>query len=370
MTISLQALAANSAPLIDNLAAADPTKLRFAMRNDGTLVVYKGHKYLLHPQQCRRAMSFMKRNDLLGERRSHLNPKHLRLNSEPARKLVDLVRSATGVGKPLTDAASHRTAAGKPNPMLTLASLRSSRLFNGFDAASPTASPTPSRASNYSSESLEYTPGKAVELRYKTTREGIEASNRRALHVLDRPPETMACGGHPDTPPPPYRSPYGSPYGSPSMSSVNRAERPYSDDRTAPPASQALPPVPPKSDRQGLIRTYNALLNHGEGLPTQSRILADDDPVPQRPIPKPRLHAQSPAPLGTSGTPDTPDTLDTPSAPRTPDIARQASAASSASSDSDTSAAGSERGQAYIDDLSRSPRTVRLAHRMRTNQTL
>lgn len=367
MTISLQALAANSAPLIDNLAAADPTKLRFAMRNDGTLVVYKGHKYLLHPQQCRRAMSFMKRNDLLGERRSHLNPKHLRLNSEPARKLVDLVRSATGVGKPLTDAASHRTAAGKPNPMLTLASLRSSRLFNGFDAASPTASPTPSRASNYSSESLEYTPGKAVELRYKTTREGIEASNRRALHVLDRPPETMACGGHPDTPPPPYRSPYGSPYGSPSMSSVNRAERPYSDDRTAPPASQALPPVPPKSDRQGLIRTYNALLNHGEGLPTQSRILADDDPVPQRPIPKPRLHAQSPAPLGTSGTPDT---LDTPSAPRTPDIARQASAASSASSDSDTSAAGSERGQAYIDDLSRSPRTVRLAHRMRTNQTL
>ncbi|AIU27721.1 hypothetical protein LV28_15295 [Pandoraea pnomenusa] len=366
MTISLQALAANSAPLIDNLAAADPTKLRFAMRNDGTLVVYKGHKYLLHPQQCRRAMSFMKRNDLLGERRSHLNPKHLRLNSEPARKLVDLVRSATGVGKPLTDAASHRTAAGKPNPMLTRASLRSSRLFNGFDAASPTASPTPSRASNYSSESLEYTPGKAVELRYKTTREGIEASNRRALHVLDRPPETMACGGHPDTPPPPYRSPYGSP----SISSVNRAERPYSDDRTAPPASQALPPVPPKSDRQGLIRTYNALLNHGEGLPTQSRILADDDPVPQRPIPKPRLHAQSPAPLGTSGTPDTPDTLDTPSAPRTPDIARQASAASSASSDSDTSAAGSERGQAYIDDLSRSPRTVRLAHRMRTNQTL
>ncbi|QDH57977.1 hypothetical protein [Pandoraea pnomenusa] len=366
MTISLQALAANSAPLIDNLAAADPTKLRFAIRNDGTLVVYKGHKYLLHPQQCRRAMSFMKRNDLLGERRSHMNPKHLRLNSEPARKLVDLVRSATGVGKPLTDDASHRTAEGKANPMVTLANLRTSCLFNGFDAASPTASPTPSRASNYSSESLEYTPGKAVELRYKTTREGIEASNRRALHVLDRPPETMACGGHPDTPPPPYRSPYGSP----SISSVNRAERPYSDDRTAPPASQALPPVPPKSDRQGLIRTYNALLNHGEGLPTQSRILADDDPVPQRPIPKPRLHAQSPAPLGTSGTPDTLDTLDTPSAPRTPDIARQASAASSASSDSDTSAAGSERGQAYIDDLSRSPRTVRLAHRMRTNQTL
>lgn len=354
MTISLQALAANSAPLIDNLAAADPTKLRFAIRNDGTLVVYKGHRYLLHPQQCARAMSFMKRSDVLGERRSPLNPKHLRLSSEPARKLIDLIRSAEDDAKPATAGFPRHTTAGKPNPMLTLVSLRSSRLFNGFDAASPPVSPTPSRASNYSSESLEYTPGKAVELRHKTTRAGTEASNRRALHLPDHPAGTTACGDHPTTPPPPYRSPYGTP----SMSPANRAERPYSDERTAPLSSQALPPVPPKSDRQGLIRTYNALLNMGEGLPTQQRILVVDDAVPQRPVPKPRKHAKSPTPIGTPGT------------LRTPDIARQTSAASSASSDSHTSTAGSEQGQSYIDDLSRSPRTVRLAHRMRTNQTL
>lgn len=53
----------SAAPLAN--AGVDAGKARVGMNQDGTLVLYSGRSYLLHPNQTRRASEFLRRNELL-----------------------------------------------------------------------------------------------------------------------------------------------------------------------------------------------------------------------------------------------------------------------------------------------------------------
>ncbi|AAQ58648.1 protein-tyrosine phosphatase family protein [Chromobacterium violaceum] len=100
---------------LDSLSGVNADKARIGIRKDGTLVVYTGRSYLLHPDQTRRADQFLLKHDLLipGQK-----PREFRLAQLFDRPMDALTQRNTQanetIAKPTQQDVDTVTRGGKP----------------------------------------------------------------------------------------------------------------------------------------------------------------------------------------------------------------------------------------------------------------
>jgi len=121
MSITLHSLANNSTPAMEYLRteAFDTHERRIGIRKDGTLAIYKGMQYLLHPHETHRALKFLKEHRLSESAKSTFQQDTLRLSHRATQELVMTLRKHRDsyVGTPLLvrkSSVAHRVTERAP----------------------------------------------------------------------------------------------------------------------------------------------------------------------------------------------------------------------------------------------------------------
>ncbi|VVD64766.1 hypothetical protein PIN31009_00292 [Pandoraea iniqua] len=129
MSNTLQSVATQSSAALEYLrtGAFDTQDMRIGIRKDGSLALYKGMQYLLHPKETHRALKFLKENKFSESAKSTLQQDSLRLSKPAAQNLVMTLRT-------------HRTSYAAPPPQAR----KSSSAQRPRSASAPTlTTPTP-----------------------------------------------------------------------------------------------------------------------------------------------------------------------------------------------------------------------------------
>ncbi|MGC7404891.1 hypothetical protein ACPWR0_08300 [Pandoraea pneumonica] len=94
MSITLNSLANNSTATMEYLRteAFDTHDRRIGIRKDGTLAIYKGMQYLLHPNETHRALKFLKETKLSESAKLTFQQDKLRLSHPATQALVMTLR--------------------------------------------------------------------------------------------------------------------------------------------------------------------------------------------------------------------------------------------------------------------------------------
>lgn len=94
MSITLNSLANNSTATMEYLRteAFDTHDRRIGIRKDGTLAIYKGMQYLLHPHETHRALKFLKETKLSESAKLTFQQDKLRLSHPATQELVMTLR--------------------------------------------------------------------------------------------------------------------------------------------------------------------------------------------------------------------------------------------------------------------------------------
>ncbi|WP_087690394.1 hypothetical protein [Pandoraea sp. PE-S2R-1] len=95
MSNTLHSVATQSSTTLEYLrtGAFDTQELRIGIRKDGSLTVYKGMQYLLHPKETHRALKFLKENKFSESAKSTLQQDSLRLSKAATRDLIMTLRT-------------------------------------------------------------------------------------------------------------------------------------------------------------------------------------------------------------------------------------------------------------------------------------
>lgn len=129
MSNTLQSVATQSSAALEYLrtGAFDTQDLRIGIRKDGSLALYKGMQYLLHPKETHRALKFLKENKFSESARPTLQQNRLRASAPGPRDLIMTLRT-------------HRTSYAAPPPQAR----KSSSAQRPRSASAPTlTTPTP-----------------------------------------------------------------------------------------------------------------------------------------------------------------------------------------------------------------------------------
>lgn len=94
MSVTPTSLANNSTATMEYLKteAFDTHERRIGIRKDGTLAIYKGMQYLLHPHETHRALKFLKEHRLIESAKSTFQQDTLRLSHRATQDLVMTLR--------------------------------------------------------------------------------------------------------------------------------------------------------------------------------------------------------------------------------------------------------------------------------------
>lgn len=113
MSNTLQSVATQSSAALEYLrtGAFDTQDMRIGIRKDGSLALYKGMQYLLHPNETHRALKFLKENKFSESARSTLQQDSLRLSKAATRDLIMTLRThCTSYAAPPLQARKSSTA--------------------------------------------------------------------------------------------------------------------------------------------------------------------------------------------------------------------------------------------------------------------
>ncbi|ALS59871.1 hypothetical protein [Pandoraea norimbergensis] len=95
MSNTLHSVANKSSATLEYLKteAFDTQDLRVGIRKDGSLTIYKGMQYLLHPKETHRALKFLKQNQFCESAKSTLQQDSLRLSKPATQDLIMTLRT-------------------------------------------------------------------------------------------------------------------------------------------------------------------------------------------------------------------------------------------------------------------------------------